>query len=366
VGGAKLAAGLARVLPPEALLIAVNTGDDFEHLGLHVSPDLDTVMYTLAGIANPETGWGRADETWAFMEALATLGGPTWFRLGDRDLATNVERTRRLRAGETLSAVTRDLCARLGVRHAVVPMSDDPVRTVVHTDRGALEFQHYFVRDRCEPRVERLEYRGAEVARPSAALREALTRSDLAGIVFCPSNPYLSVARSWPCPAFAKRSAGGRWRSRRSSPGASRAAAKIMQELGIAPSALEIARYRGIVRAGDRPGRLRLAASDRGARHRSRGGGHADGRRRGSRAPRALVPGGARTGPQVTGGAFAGAVKDPARERGSPSCSASPTPRAQPSLRAGPLSAARPPSDPGAPSSSPRPKRWQPRLRRAG
>jgi LPPG:FO 2-phospho-L-lactate transferase len=209
-------------------------------------------MYTLAGIANPETGWGRKDETWSFMEALARLGGPTWFRLGDRDLATNVERTRRLRAGETLSAVTRDLCARLGVRHAVVPMSDDPVRTVVHTDRGVLEFQHYFVRDRCEPRVHRLEYRGAEAARPSAALREALARSDLAGIVFCPSNPYLSVAPILAVPGVREAIAG---RAVAVSPIiAGRAvkgpAAKIMQELGIAPSALEIARYyRGIVRA---------------------------------------------------------------------------------------------------------------------
>jgi LPPG:FO 2-phospho-L-lactate transferase len=251
VGGAKLAAGLARVLPPEDLVIAVNTGDDFEHLGLHVSPDLDTVMYTLAGIANPETGWGRADETWAFMEALARLGGPTWFRLGDRDLATNVERTRRLRAGETLSEVTRDLCARLGVMHAVVPMSDEPVRTVVHTDRGALEFQHYFVRDRCEPRVERIEYRGAAAARPSPALREALGRRDLAGIVLCPSNPYLSVAPILAVPGVREAIAG---RAVAVSPIiAGRAvkgpAAKIMQELGIAPSALEVARYyRGIVR----------------------------------------------------------------------------------------------------------------------
>jgi LPPG:FO 2-phospho-L-lactate transferase len=251
VGGAKLAAGLARVLPPEDLVIAVNTGDDFEHLGLHVSPDLDTVMYTLAGIANPETGWGRADETWSFMEALARLGGPTWFRLGDRDLATNVERTRRLRAGETLSEVTRDLCARLGVMHAVVPMSDEPVRTVVHTDRGALEFQHYFVRDRCEPRVERIEYRGAAAARPSPALREALGRRDLAGIVLCPSNPYLSVAPILAVPGVREAIAG---RAVAVSPIiAGRAvkgpAAKIMQELGIAPSALEVARYyRGIVR----------------------------------------------------------------------------------------------------------------------
>lgn len=249
VGGAKLAAGLARALAPEALVIAVNTADDFEHLGLHVSPDLDTVMYTLAGIANPEAGWGRADETWSFMEALGRLGGPTWFRLGDRDLATNVERTRRLRAGESLSEVTRDLCARLGVRHAVVPMSDDPVRTVVHTDRGALEFQHYFVRDRCEPRVARLEYRGAETARPSRALRAALEHCT--GVVFCPSNPYLSIAPILAVPGVRAAIAG---RAIAVSPIiAGRAvkgpAAKIMQELGIEPSALEVARcYRGIVR----------------------------------------------------------------------------------------------------------------------
>jgi LPPG:FO 2-phospho-L-lactate transferase len=184
------------------------------------------------------------------MEALARLGGPTWFRLGDRDLATNVERTRRLRAGETLSEVTRDLCARLGVRHAVVPMSDDPVRTLVHTDRGALEFQHYFVRDRCEPRVQRLEYRGAESARPSAALREALGRG--AGVIFCPSNPYLSIAPILAVPGI-REAIGGR--AFAVSPIiAGRAvkgpAAKIMQELGIVPSALEVARYyRGIVRA---------------------------------------------------------------------------------------------------------------------
>ena len=252
VGGAKLAAGLARVLPPEELLIAVNTGDDFEHLGLHVSPDLDTVMYTLAGIANPETGWGRADETWSFMDALARLGGPTWFRLGDRDLATNVERTRRLRAGETLSEVTRDLCGRLGVRQAVVPMSDDPVRTVVHTDHGALEFQHYFVRDRCEPRVRRVEYRGAEAAHPSAALRDALGRSDLAGVLFCPSNPYLSIAPILAMPGVREAIAD---RAVAVSPiiagqAVKGPAAKIMRELGIEPSALEVARfYRGLVRA---------------------------------------------------------------------------------------------------------------------
>lgn len=129
VGGAKLADGLARTLPPDALTVVVNTGDDFEHLGLRVSPDLDTVMYTLAGIANGETGWGRADESWHFMAALEALGGPTWFRLGDKDLATHVERTRRMNGGEPLSGVTHALCARLGVRHGVVPMSDERVRT---------------------------------------------------------------------------------------------------------------------------------------------------------------------------------------------------------------------------------------------
>lgn len=250
VGGAKLAAGLARVLPPEDLVIAVNTGDDFEHLGLHVAPDLDTVMYTLAGIANTETGWGRANETWSFMEALEEFGGPTWFRLGDRDLATNVERTRRLRAGDTLSDVTRDLCARLRVRHAVVPMSDDPVRTVVHSDHGAIEFQHYFVRDRCVPRVQRLEYRGAESARPSPALRAALDRCS--GVVFCPSNPYLSIAPILAVPGVrdaidARALAVSPIIAGRAVKGP---AAKIMRELGVEPSALAVARhYRGVVRA---------------------------------------------------------------------------------------------------------------------
>ena len=154
VGGAKLALGLCDVLEdPGRLTVVANTGDDFEHLGLKVCPDLDTLTYTLAGLANPETGWGRAGETGAFMEALAALGGETWFFLGDKDLAIHVERTRRLRAGESLSAVTSDLCARLGIRARIVPMSDDPVPTVVETEEGPLAFQHYFVRERCRPRV---------------------------------------------------------------------------------------------------------------------------------------------------------------------------------------------------------------------
>jgi len=141
VGGAKLALGLANVLPPEDLLVVANTGDDFDHLGLLICPDIDTVTYTLAGVSNPETGWGRADEGWRFMETLAALGGETWFRLGDRDLALHLERTRRIQAGESLSAVTADIARRLGIGAAIAPMSDQPVRTIVETPDGALIFQ---------------------------------------------------------------------------------------------------------------------------------------------------------------------------------------------------------------------------------
>ncbi|HSI01249.1 MAG TPA: 2-phospho-L-lactate transferase [Reyranella sp.] len=192
VGGAKLALGLAGVLPAGSLTVAVNTADDFEHLGFSICPDLDTVMYTLAGVANPETGWGRRDESWTVMEALGVLGGETWFRLGDKDFATHIERTRRLRAGESLSSVMRDLAVRLGVKPALVPMSDDPVRTMVTTtDRGELAFQDWFVRLRCEPVVTSVRFAGVEVARPAPALVET---AGLRGLVVCPSNPFVSVA----------------------------------------------------------------------------------------------------------------------------------------------------------------------------
>ena len=193
IGGAKLALGLYRVLPPDSLTVACNTGDDFEHLGLSVSPDLDTVMYTLAGIANPETGWGRANETWTFMAALAQLGGETWFRLGDADLATHVERTRRLAAGESLSAISNDFCRRLAVRARVVPMCDQPVRTVVHTENGVLPFQRYFVERRCEPEVRGFEFQGATEASPTPALLEAFASERLEAVVICPSNPFISI-----------------------------------------------------------------------------------------------------------------------------------------------------------------------------
>jgi LPPG:FO 2-phospho-L-lactate transferase len=193
VGGAKLAYGLARTLAPGDLTIVVNTGDDFEHLGLAISPDIDTVVYTLAELADPQRGWGLAGESWTFMNALRRLGGEDWFQLGDQDLATHVERTRRLAAGETLSQVTAALATSLGVEHAVVPMSDQPVRTIVDTDDGPLPFQHYFVRDRCLPIVTGVRFEGSRSAGLSAAFSEALARPDLSGIVICPSNPYLSI-----------------------------------------------------------------------------------------------------------------------------------------------------------------------------
>jgi LPPG:FO 2-phospho-L-lactate transferase len=193
VGGAKLALGLSRVMPPEELVVVVNTGDDFEHLGLAISPDIDTVTYTLAGLANRELGWGRQDETWSFMETLETLGGETWFRLGDRDIALHVERTRRLGNGDTLSAVTADICRRLGIRSRVVPMSDDPVRTRLRTPDGWLDFQEYFVHRRCEPVVHELLFQGAGAARPHPDFIAALADPALLAIVICPSNPFISV-----------------------------------------------------------------------------------------------------------------------------------------------------------------------------
>jgi LPPG:FO 2-phospho-L-lactate transferase len=193
VGGAKLAEGLAAILPPGELTIAVNVGDDFEHLGVRISPDIDTVTYTLSGLNNQEQGWGLAGETWQLMDALERLGGETWFRLGDRDMATHIERTRRLKAGESLSAITLDFARRLGIKQRVVPVSDDPVRTTVTTDQGVLAFQDYFVRLRCTPRVERLDFVGAAEARISPDFARALAQPDLTAIIICPSNPFLSI-----------------------------------------------------------------------------------------------------------------------------------------------------------------------------
>jgi len=192
VGGAKLADGLAQCVG-EDLTVIVNTGDDFEHLGLHISPDLDTVMYTLAGIANPATGWGIAGETWTTLEQIARLGGPDWFKLGDRDLATHILRTQRLRAGERLTDITTSLCRTLGIAARILPMSDDPVRTVVQSGSEQYPFQDYFVRLQCGVPVTALHFEGAAAARPSREVTAALTDTSLTAIILCPSNPYLSI-----------------------------------------------------------------------------------------------------------------------------------------------------------------------------
>ncbi|MET0534047.1 MAG: 2-phospho-L-lactate transferase [Steroidobacter sp.] len=202
LGGAKLAQGLHHVLPPGDLMVAVNTGEDFEHLGLSISPNLDTVMYSLSGLVNPELGWGRAGDTWNFMAEIERLGGESWFRLGDKDLAVHIERTRRLAAGEPLSAITIDMSRHFGIVNRVVPMTNDMVRTMVVTDEGTLDFQHYFVRQRCEPVVKSLAYAGAEDARVLPEIRQLLEQDSLQAIVLCPSNPWLSLAPMLEMPSF--------------------------------------------------------------------------------------------------------------------------------------------------------------------
>ena len=193
IGGAKLALGLHRVLPPETLTVIANTGDDFEHLGLSISPDIDTLLYTLGGIDNLELGWGRRNETWTFMAAIESLGGETWFKLGDGDLATHIERTRRLAAGESLSKVTDDFRRRFGISARILPMSEDRVCTRLRTDDGWLDFQDYFVRLRSSPVVREVAYAGSSEARANPDLLAALAAGDLEAVVICPSNPFLSI-----------------------------------------------------------------------------------------------------------------------------------------------------------------------------
>jgi LPPG:FO 2-phospho-L-lactate transferase len=193
IGGAKLALGLYRILPPGALTVVANTGDDFEHLGLAISPDIDTLLYALAGLDNLELGWGRRDETWTFMKALGSLGGETWFNLGDGDLATHIERTRRLAAGECLSEITDDFRRRLGISARLLPMSNDRVGTRLRTSEGWLDFQDYFVRQRCAPVVREIAFAGADTARPHPTFLAALTDGNLRAVVICPSNPFISI-----------------------------------------------------------------------------------------------------------------------------------------------------------------------------
>ena len=191
VGGAKLASGLQDVLPPGKLSVVVNTADDFDLWGLHICPDLDTVMYTLAGISNPETGWGIVDESFETLNMLESYGEETWFKLGDRDLATHILRTSRMRSGETLTEVTAGLSGVLGVDSAVLPMSDDPVSTVLETAEGRLEFQEYFVRRGQRDEVLAVGLRGIQDAGPTERVLAAISGAD--AIVLCPSNPVVSV-----------------------------------------------------------------------------------------------------------------------------------------------------------------------------
>ena len=250
VGGAKLANGFAKILDPDQLLVVVNTGDDFEHFGFPISPDLDTVTYTLAGMNNAEAGWGRAGESWEFMNALERLGGEGWFRLGDQDLATHVMRAKFLNEGQNLSDVTARIARRFGILHPIVPMSDQRVRTVVETETGKMPFQIYFVRERCVPVTKHIHYEGANEAVPSEKFAAALDRDDLSSIIICPSNPLLSVA-----PILALPEVRGRLISHNApviavSPiiggeTVKGPAAKIFRELDLEVSALGVARYYG-------------------------------------------------------------------------------------------------------------------------
>lgn len=192
VGGAKLALGLQDAIGAD-LSVVVNVADDFEHLGFYISPDLDTVLYTLGGLNDEQRGWGRADESWNFMAALAQVGGETWFSLGDRDLALHAERTRRRAAGQALTQIAADVAGRFGVRATILPVTDDRLRTMVDTPDGELEFQRYFVEQRCAPAVTGIRFDGAAQARISHSVRDALRHDGLRMIVICPSNPYLSI-----------------------------------------------------------------------------------------------------------------------------------------------------------------------------
>jgi len=209
-GAAKLLRGLAAARPRDTLTVIGNTGDDAEIWGLHVSPDLDTVMYALAGRLDTARGWGLTGETFRCLEAMGDLGAQTWFNLGDRDLATHLHRTRALREGLPLSAVTAELCGRLGVAARVLPMSDEPVRTRVRTPDGWLSFQEYFVREKAQVQVLDVEYAGASQARPAPGVLEAICEAEV--VVVCPSNPVTSVGPVLAVPGIADALTGARAR----------------------------------------------------------------------------------------------------------------------------------------------------------
>jgi LPPG:FO 2-phospho-L-lactate transferase len=264
VGGARFANGLAALLPPGQLTVVVNVGDDFDHLGLRICPDLDTVTYTLANLNNRELGWGQFGETWNFMDALRKLDGPDWFNLGDRDLATHILRTHRLNAGEPLSAIVADIARARGITQTILPATDDPLRTKILTDEGELDFQDYFVRRRCEPVFRSIRFAGAEQARAHPQVFAALADPALEAILIAPSNPLLSLApilavsqiadalaaRTVPCVAVSPFIAGQAVKG---------PAAKILRELGLKPGPAAIAAHYGalldglVIDQGDEP-----------------------------------------------------------------------------------------------------------------
>jgi len=250
VGGAKLAHGLARILDPEELTIAVNTGDDFVHLNYYICPDLDSAIYKLAGINDRERGWGICSETWNFMASLRRFGGEDWFRLGDKDLATHIERTRRLSEGQTLSEVTEALCRQYNVKHYIVPMTDHRVGTIVDTQEGDFFFQDYFVRLRCQPIFTGVHYKGMETATPSPKLKKALIDPQLSAIIICPSNPFVSIDPILNIPGVRESLKAAKGRIVAVSPivggkAIKGPAAKMMDEIGLPSSALGIAKHYG-------------------------------------------------------------------------------------------------------------------------
>jgi LPPG:FO 2-phospho-L-lactate transferase len=251
VGGAKLVDGLAQILPADDLTVIVNTGDDFHHWGLKICPDLDTVCYTVAGLANPETGWGRNNETWNVISEISHLNGADWFKIGDRDLATHIERTERLAAGQRLSEIVRAFCQSWGIESTILPMTDDPVSTIVLTaEQGELAFQEYFVHQRCIPKAKGFKFTGVEFSRPAAGVLEAIAEAN--AVVFCPSNPWVSLDPILSVPGILPAI-----KSRKIVAGVSPIiggvaikgpAAKMFSELNIEPSAFAVARhFKGII-----------------------------------------------------------------------------------------------------------------------
>ncbi len=245
-GGARMAHGFAQLSDRVDLSVVVNTGDDLELHDLHISPDLDTVMYTLAGLANEQTGWGVRDETWSGAQMLERYGRPTWFRLGDRDLATHIARTERLRSGSRLTEVTAELARSLGISAQLLPMTDERVRTQIQTTEGWLDFQDYFVRRHHADDVVGLRFDGIDVARPTAESLAAIASADL--VVVAPSNPFVSVAPILSVPGFADAIAGSAAPVVAVSPiiggeAVRGPAAQMMRSLGVEPGSAGIGRH---------------------------------------------------------------------------------------------------------------------------